>query len=126
MKIKEKKQVDLKKKTLKPKELEAIEDKSDDNEKQINDKEIFNEFSNERMGEVYNIIKKSNFNNLTDHFKDSNTASLNFIDFRGLMYIYSEIKNDNISIEKIEENQKQSKSKLNEITTANPKHKSID
>ena len=126
MKIKEKKQVDLKKKTLKPKELEAIEDKSDDNEKQINDKEIFNEFSNERMGEVYNIIKKSNFNNLTDHFKDSNTASLNFIDFRGPMYIYSEIKNDNISIEKIEENQKQSKSKLNEITTANPKHKSID
>ena len=72
------------------------------------------------------LVKKSNFNNLTDHFKDSNTASMNFTDFRGPMYIYSEIKNDNIPIEKTEENQKQSKSKLNEITTANPKHKSID
>ena len=99
-----KKQVDLKKKTLKPKELEAIEDKSGDNEKQIKYKEAFNEFSNERMGEIYNISKKSNFNNLTDHFKDSNTASINFIDFRAPMYIYSEIKNGNISIEKIEEN----------------------
>ena len=58
MKIKEKKQVDLKKKTLKPKELEAIEDKSDDNEKQIKYKEVFNEFSNERMDEIYNISKK--------------------------------------------------------------------
>ena len=32
------------------------------------------------------------------------------------MDIYNEIKNDNISIEKIEEDQKQFKSKLNEIT----------
>ena len=52
MKIKEKKQVDLKKNTLKPKELEAIEDKSDDNEKQIKYKEAFNKFSNGRMGEI--------------------------------------------------------------------------
>ena len=37
------------------------------------------------------------------------------------MDIYNEIKNDNISIEKIEEDQKQFKSKLNEITTENPK-----
>ena len=42
------------------------------------------------------------------------------------MYIQNEIKNDNISIEKIEEDQKQFKSKLNEITTGNPKHKSKD
>ena len=32
------------------------------------------------------------------------------------MDIYNEIKNDNMSIEKIEEDQKQFKSKLNEIT----------
>ena len=42
------------------------------------------------------------------------------------MHIYNEIKNGNISIEKIEESQKQFKSKLNEITTGNPKHKSKD
>ena len=42
------------------------------------------------------------------------------------MYIYNEIKSRNISIEKIEEDQKQFKSKLNEITTGNRKHKSKD
>ena len=42
------------------------------------------------------------------------------------MQIYSVIKNGNISIEKIEGDQKQFKSKLNEITTGNLKHKSKD
>ena len=45
-------------KTLKPKELETIEDKSDDNEKHLKYKEVFNELSNERIGEIYNISKK--------------------------------------------------------------------
>ena len=35
------------------------------------------------------------------------------------MHIYNEIKNDYISIEKYEKDQKQFKSKLNEITTGN-------
>ena len=42
------------------------------------------------------------------------------------MQIYSVIKNGNISIEKIEGDQKQFKSKLNEITAGNLKHKSND
>ena len=36
------------------------------------------------------------------------------------------MKNRSVSIEKIEEDQKQFKSKLNEITTGNPKYKSKD
>ena len=40
------------------------------------------------------------------------------------MHIYNEMKNSNISIEKVEEDQKQFKSKLNEKTTGNPNHKS--
>ena len=42
------------------------------------------------------------------------------------MHIYNEVKHGNISIENIEEDQKQFKSKLNEITTGNPKYKSKD
>ena len=42
------------------------------------------------------------------------------------MYISNEIKSCNISIEKTEEHKKQFKSKLHEIATGNPKHKSID
>ena len=108
---------------MKPKELEATEDKSEDNEKNLEYKKVFNELSNKRIGDIYNISKEINSNNLTYHFKGSNTAPINFIDFRGSMHIYNDIKNGNISIEKIEEDQKQFQSKLNEI---NPKHKSKD
>ena len=120
-----KKQVDALK-TLKPKKLKATEGKSDDNEKHLKYKEVFNELFNERIGEIYNISKGIDFNNLTYHFKDSNTAPKIFINFKGPMYIHNEIKNDNISIEKIEEDQKQFKSKLNEINTGDPKYKPKD
>ena len=120
-----KKQIDILK-TLMQKGLEAIENKSDDNEKQLKYKEIFNELYNERIGEIYNVSKEINFNNLAYHFKDSNTAPINFIDFNGPAHICDEIKNGNISTSKIEEDQKQFKSKINEITTGNLKHKSKD
>ena len=70
------------------------------------------------------ISKITNFDYLTYHFKGSNTAPVNFIDFRGVMDFYNEIQNGNITIEKIEEYQKQFKTKLNQITTGNLKHKS--
>ena len=47
------------------------------------------------------LVKK--INNLTYHFKDSDTAPIHFINSRGLMDIYNEIKNGNLSIGKIEE-----------------------
>ena len=49
------------------------------------------------------------FNNLTYYFISPNLASINSIAFRGPMNIYNEVKNDNISIEKIEEDPKQFK-----------------
>ena len=51
---------------------------------------------------------------------------INFISFKGLLHIYNNIKNSNISIGKIEEDKKQFKSKLNEITTGNLRYKSKD
>ena len=56
-------------KTLKPRKLEPIEDKSDDNKKHLKYIKIFNELSNEKIGEIYNISKEIDFNNLTYHFK---------------------------------------------------------
>ena len=57
---------------LKPKELEAIEDKSDNNKKHLKYKEVFNELSRERMDEIYKICKEIDFVNLTYHFKGPN------------------------------------------------------
>ena len=91
---------------------------SDDNEKHLKYKEVFNELSNEIISEIYNISTKSMqyFNNLTYHFKSSNTASTNSIEFGGSIHIYNEVKNGNISIEKNQEDEKQLKLRLNEIT----------
>ena len=63
-----KKQVNISN-TLKPKELKAIEDKSDHNEKHLKRKEVFNELYNERMNEIYSISKEIDFNKLTCCFK---------------------------------------------------------
>ena len=95
-----KKQVDILK-TLKPKELEAIEVKSDGNEKHLKYKEVFNELSNETSGEIYSISKEINFKNLNYNIKGSNTAPINFTEFRDQIYIYNEIKNGKISIKKL-------------------------
>ena len=73
-----KKQVNILR-TIKQKDLEKIENEFDDNEKHLKYKEVFNELSNERIGEIYSISKKNNFNNLTFHFKISNTAPMNLL-----------------------------------------------
>ena len=112
---------------MKPKELEAIKDKKfDDNKKILKYKDTFNELSNERISEIYNMSKQTDFDNLNHYFKDQNITTISFISFKGSLHIYNFIKDSNISIEKIEEDQKQFKSKLNEITTGDPKYKSKD
>ena len=72
--------------------LKPIEDNNDDNEKLLKYKEIFNELSAERMGEIYNMSKQIDFNNLIYHFKSGNLNAIKFIDFRGLLHIYENIK----------------------------------
>ena len=76
--------------------------------------------------------REIDFNNFTYYFKNPNLAPINFIGFRGPLNIFEEIENDNISIKKIRRrsrrknnnsNNKKFESKLNEITTENPKHK---
>ena len=47
------------------------------------------------------LVKKINLNDLTYNFEGSNTAPINFIEFRGPIHIYNEIKNSKISIKKI-------------------------
>ena len=79
------------------------------------------------MSEIQDIAKQIDFNNLTYYFiKSPNLSSINFIASRGLMHIYNEIINGNILMEKIEEDQKQFKLYLNEITRGNTKKTSAD
>ena len=73
--------------------MQVIKDnKSDDNEKLLKYKEIFDELSNERMDEIRNIVEQVDFNNLTYYFKGKDISPINFIGFRGPMHIYNNIK----------------------------------
>ena len=55
--------------------------------------------------------REIDFNNFTYYFKNLNLAPINFIGFRGPLHIFEEIKNDNISIKKLEEDQEKNKKK---------------
>ena len=93
-------------KTSKPKDLETIKGKkSDDNEKLLKYKEIFDELTNEIIGERCNASEQIDFNNLTYKFKDESLDPINHIGFKDPMHIYNNIKNGNSSWEKIEKDQ---------------------
>ena len=64
------------------------------------------------------------FNDWTYCFKVKSINPINVTNFKGRIYIYDNVKNGNISIQKIEEDQKHFKSDLNEITKGNLKYKS--
>ena len=75
---------------LKKKELEPIEDnKSDDNKKLLKYKEIFEELSNERIGEIRNMT--FDLNKLTYFFKDRSISPISFIGFKSPINIYKDI-----------------------------------
>ena len=60
-------------KSLKPKELKAINDNEpDDNENFLKYKENFDEIFNERLIEIYSISKQIDFNHRAYKFKEKN------------------------------------------------------
>ena len=60
-------------KSLKPKELKAINDNEpDDNENFLKYKENFDEIFNERLIEIYSISKQIDFNNRAYKFNEKN------------------------------------------------------
>ena len=60
-------------KSLKPKELKAINDNEpDDNENFLKYKENFDEIFNERLIEIFSISKQIDFNNRAYKFKEKN------------------------------------------------------
>ena len=72
--------------TLKPKETKAINDnKFDDKEKSLKYKEIYDELSNQRIGEIYKISNQIDFNYLTYYFKDKNKKKIIIIKIKIFM-----------------------------------------
>ena len=71
-------------------------------------KYIFEEIANERMGEIQNLSKDINFNNLTYYFKGNSSPKI-IIGFKGQLGFYKNIKEGYTILEKAEENKNNNK-----------------
>ena len=85
-------------------------------------KEAYNRLSNERIAGILEMSREIDYNNLTCHFKGS-TSPISFIKFKDSFGFFNQIKSDNISLIKTEEEQNKFKSKLVETISVNPNHK---
>ena len=72
------------------------------------------------MEEIQDLSKQIDFNNLTYRYK-GNTARKTFIGHKGPLGFYRNIKEAHITLEKAEEYQKESKTKINEIVIGSKK-----
>ena len=68
------------------------------------------------------MSREINHNNLTYNPKGS-SPSISFNKFEGPMYTYNQFKNGNKISQQVEEEQKDFKSAVSEITSRDPKHK---
>ena len=77
----------------------------------------------ERMDKIQIMSNEINLNYLTYYSTSPDLAPINFIGFRGPLNIYNEIKNGNILVKNVDEDQMKFKSNLSEIKSGNPKYK---
>ena len=105
-------------KGLEPKVIE-----SESNNKQSISKDIYNKILEKRMDEILEMSRKINFNSLIYKFKTPSISSMNFIKFKGPMHTYNQLKNGNITLSQLEEDQGKFKSGLGQITSENLNHK---
>ena len=75
------------------------------------------------MEEIQDLSKQIDFNNLFYYYKGRNGPK-NFVGFKGPLSFYRSIKEGNITLAKAKEQQKEFKSKLNEIVKGSKKSRS--
>ena len=86
----------------------------------------FDELCYKKMNEINDLSIQIDFNNLNFYFKVKIISPINFIGFKASLQLNRYMFNGAIKLRKSEEDQKQFKVDLIEITTANHKKKSED
>ena len=88
------------------------------------EEKTFNRLLEQRMVRYGKYAKKKNkYNNLTYHFITPGIRPTNFIEFRGPLHFFKEIKNGDKTMQTAEKQQVKLKSNLDEIKSGNPRHK---
>ena len=67
---------------------------------------IYNKILEERLDEILKMSKEINFKDLIYRFKTKGVSSINFIEFKGPMHTYNQLKNGGITISQVEKDQK--------------------
>ena len=78
------------------------EDKSDDHGDKLSIQKItFDKLSTKRMGEIYSMSKKNDFNDLIYYFKSKDiTSTINSVGFKDPLHADNNIRNADVSIKK--------------------------
>ena len=99
------------------KQVEAIKTKTINDKSHNNapiSKDICDKILEERMNEILEMSRETNYNNLIYEFKGP-TSSINFAKFGGPMYTYDQFKKGDKTLEQVEEEQTKFRLKLIEI-----------
>ena len=78
---------------------------------------------NERINQIQEISKKTDYNNFVYLFKDSRIPSTHFIKFKGPLSFFEKIENGDIPLKEADEEQYLLISDLGAISSGNPKYK---
>ena len=73
--------------------------------------DIYNKILEERMDEILNMSKEIDYGNFVYNFKGS-TLSTNFTIFGGPVYTYNQLKIGEITLQQVEEEQRDLKKKI--------------
>ena len=105
------------------KSIEKAKYDSDDDLAILRQKEIYNEITEEKKTEIEKLDKTVNREELLYKYKD-NTSDVDFREYYGTIDLLNKIKDGDISLKQVINDQYELKSRLGEIRKGNPKRKS--
>ena len=83
-----------------------------------------NKSFDEKLAEVQELSREIDSKNLHNNFTAKSSGSINFIRFKGPFSLFKKIRDGEISLEMVEEDQEKFKRELCQIKSGNPIHKS--
>ena len=83
-----------------------------------------NKSFDEKLAEVQELSREIDSKNLHNNFTTKSSGSINFIRFKGPFSLFKKIRDGDISLEMVEEDQEKFKRELCQIKSGNPIHKS--
>ena len=86
--------------------------------------ETYNKLFDEKLDEIQELRREIDCKNLNYDFRTKASGSINFIGYNGSFILFKKLRDGDISLEMVEEDQKKFKREFGQIKSGNPDHKS--